>query len=54
MDIVTLTSPSTVHNFTAIARQHGLDPLSLPGNPLFACIGLITEQAAREEGLVIW
>ena len=52
VDIVTLTSPSTVHNFTAIARQHGLDPLSLPGNPLFACIGPITEQAAREEGLV--
>lgn len=52
MDIVTLTSPSTVHNFIAIARQHGLDPLALPGDPLFACIGPITEQAAREEGLV--
>jgi len=52
VDIVTLTSPSTVQSFTAIARQHGLDPLSLPGNPLFACIGPITEQAAREEGLV--
>jgi uroporphyrinogen-III synthase len=52
VDIVTLTSPSTVHNFIALARQEGLDPLSLPGNPLFACIGPITEQAAREEGLV--
>lgn len=52
VDIVTLTSPSTVHNFIAIARQQGLDPLSLPRNPLFACIGPITEQAAREEGLV--
>jgi uroporphyrinogen III methyltransferase / synthase len=52
VDIVTLTSPSTVQNFMAIARQNGLDPLSLPGNPLFACIGPITEQAAREEGLV--
>ena len=50
MDIVTLTSPSTVQNFVAIARQNGLDPLSLPGDPLFACIGPITEQAAREEG----
>ena len=49
-DIVTLTSPSTVQNFAAIARQNGLDPLALPGNPLFACIGPITEQAAREEG----
>ncbi|MBN2116116.1 MAG: uroporphyrinogen-III synthase [Anaerolineales bacterium] len=52
VDIVTLTSPSTVQNFMAIARQSGLDPLRLPGNPLFACIGPITEQAAREDGLV--
>lgn len=51
VDIVTLTSPSTVQNFVAIARHAGLDPLHLPGNPLFACIGPITEQAAREEGL---
>lgn len=51
VDIVTLTSPSTVQNFTAIAQQNGLDSLHLPGNPLFACIGPITEQAAREEGL---
>jgi uroporphyrinogen III methyltransferase/synthase len=51
VEIVTLTSPSTVHNFAAIARQYELDPLSLPGNPLFACIGPITEQAAREQGL---
>jgi uroporphyrinogen-III synthase len=52
VDVITLTSPSTVQNFIAIARQHGLDPLTLPGNPLFACIGPITEQAAREERLV--
>ena len=52
VEVITLTSPSTVHNFISIARQHGLDPLSLPLNPLFACIGPITEQAAREEGLV--
>jgi uroporphyrinogen III methyltransferase / synthase len=51
VDVVTLTSPSTVQNFVSIARQYGLDPLKLPGNPLFACIGPITEQAAREEGL---
>jgi len=50
IDIVTLTSASTVQNLAAIARQNGLDPLSLPGNPLFACIGPITESAAREEG----
>ena len=52
VDVVTLTSPSTVQNFVAIARQNGLNPLELPGNPLFACIGPITKQAAREEGLV--
>ena len=52
VDVVTLTSPSTVQNFVAIARQNGLDPLRLPGNPLYACIGPITEQAAREEGLL--
>ncbi|RPJ24963.1 MAG: uroporphyrinogen-III synthase [Chloroflexi bacterium] len=52
VDIITLTSPSTVQNFAAIAQQNGLDPLHLPGNPLFACIGPITEQAAREAGLV--
>ncbi len=51
VDIVTLTSPSTVQNFVTIAQQNGLDSLHLPGNPLFACIGPITEQAAREEGL---
>ena len=52
VDVVTLTSPSTVQNFMAIARGHGLDPLDLPNRPLFACIGPITGQAAREEGLV--
>lgn len=48
VNVVTLTSPSTVQNFVAIAKQNGLDPLNLPNNPLFACIGPITEQAARE------
>lgn len=52
VDVVTLTSPSTVQNFVAICKQIGLDPLNLPNNPLFACIGPITEQAAKEEGLV--
>lgn len=52
VDVVTLTSPSTVQNFVAVARQNGLDPLNLPNNPLFACIGPITEKAAREEGLI--
>lgn len=52
VDVITLTSPSTVQNFIAIARQNGLDPLRLPKNPVFACIGPITEEAARDEGLI--
>lgn len=52
VDIVTLTSPSTVQNFIAIAQRLGLDAAHLPGDPLFACIGPITEQAARAAGLV--
>lgn len=52
VDVITLTSPSTVQNFIVIARQNGLDPLNLPGNPLFSCIGPVTEQAARAAGLV--
>lgn len=51
VDVITLTSPSTVQNFIAVARQNGFDPLRLPNNPLFACIGPITEQAAKEAGL---
>ena len=50
-DVITLTSPSTVRNFVVIARQNGLDPLHLPNQPVFACIGPITKQAAEEEGL---
>ena len=51
VDAITLTSPSTVQNFIAIAEENGLDPRNLPNNPHFACIGPITEQAAREAGL---
>ena len=51
VDVITLTSPSTVQNFIAITQQNGLNPLKLPNNPLFACIGPITEQAAKELGL---
>lgn len=50
VDVVTFTSASAVENFVALTRQHGLDPLNLPNRPLFACIGPITEQAAREAG----
>ena len=51
VDAITLTSPSTVQNFIAIAEQHGLNPRNLPNHPVFACIGPITEQAAKEAGL---
>ena len=52
VDVITLTSSSTVQNFVAICKQNGFDPLNLPNDPLFACIGPITEQTAKEEGLV--
>lgn len=52
VDVITFTSESTVENFVAMMRQNKLDALNLPNNPLFACIGPITEQAARDEGLV--
>lgn len=51
VDVITLTSASTVQNFIAVLEQNGLDPKHLPSNPLFACIGPITEQAAKEAGL---
>ena len=50
VDVITLTSPSTVQNFLAVVRRNGLDPFSLPGGPVFSCIGPITERAARAEG----
>src|SRR5215216_3040172 len=52
VDIITFTSPSTVWNFVDIVRKNGLDPLNLPGDPLFACIGPITKKAAEEAGFV--
>jgi uroporphyrinogen III methyltransferase/synthase len=51
VQVVTLTSPSTVQNFVAMARTAGLDPLALPDNPVFACIGPVTAQAAQAENL---
>ncbi|MFZ6029908.1 MAG: uroporphyrinogen-III synthase [Chloroflexota bacterium] len=51
VDAVTFTSPSTVENFTIVARRAGFDPAHLPGDPFFACIGPITRQAAEGTGL---
>ncbi|MDP2995085.1 MAG: uroporphyrinogen-III synthase [Anaerolineales bacterium] len=53
VDVVTFTSPSTVHNFVQIVRQNGLDPFHLPAAPKIACIGPITERTAREEGFEV-
>lgn len=50
VDAVVFTSPSTVENFVQIVRRLGLDPLRLPARPKIACIGPITEAAARAEG----
>jgi len=50
VDVVTFTSASTVENFIAIARKYQLEPINLPHQPLIACIGPITEQAAKEAG----
>lgn len=50
VDVITFTSASTVENFVAITRENRLDPLHLANDPLMACIGPITEQAAREAG----
>jgi uroporphyrinogen III methyltransferase/synthase len=53
VDWITFTSPSTVQNFVRILRSSGLDPLDLPGKPRIACIGPITEQAARLAGFAV-
>ena len=47
VDAVTFTSPSTVRNFIKLAKEFDIDPFNLP---LFACIGPVTEKAAREAG----
>jgi uroporphyrinogen-III synthase len=50
---ITLTSSSTARNFAAVLYAAGLDPLALPGDPVYACIGPITADTAREEGLPV-
>lgn len=53
VDVVTFTSSSTVRNFIGLIRQAGLDPAGLPGKPLYACIGPVTAQTAREADLPV-
>lgn len=53
VDVITFTSGSTVRNFITIARQAGLNPHHLPGDPSMACIGPKTAQVAEEMGLKV-
>jgi uroporphyrinogen III methyltransferase/synthase len=53
VDAITLTSASTAHGFVSQMRAAGNDPRALPGNPLYACIGPITADAAIIEGLTV-
>ncbi|MFP3854131.1 MAG: uroporphyrinogen-III synthase [Anaerolineales bacterium] len=48
VDAITFTSPSTAKNFTSILKAQSMDPISLPGDPLIACIGPITAEAAGD------
>lgn len=52
VDVITFTSSSTVENFVELSRQAGLDPLNLPGHPVIACIGPITQKTAQDFGYV--
>jgi uroporphyrinogen-III synthase len=45
VDIVTFTSASTVQNFVALTRDRAY------GHPLIVCIGPVTAEAARQQGL---
>jgi uroporphyrinogen III methyltransferase/synthase len=53
VDWITFTSPSTVQNFVEIIRQQKMNPFELKNDPKIACIGPITEKAAKEEGFKV-
>jgi uroporphyrinogen III methyltransferase / synthase len=53
VDWITFTSPSTVQNFVEILRHQNMNPLQLNADPKIACIGPITERAARDEGFEV-
>lgn len=50
VDVITFTSPSTAENFYELILDADLDPVNLPGDPLVACIGPITQAAAHSLG----
>jgi len=51
VDVLTFTSPSTVHHFLSALEGSGFDPRHLPGEPIVACIGPVTAEAAAGAGL---
>lgn len=51
VDYVSFASPSTIDHFVRVMQQNGLDPHSLPGDPVIACIGPITAAVAEKAGL---
>lgn len=51
VDALTFTSPSTLRGFLQLVRQVELDATDLPGEPIVACIGPITANAAAQAGL---
>lgn len=53
VDWITFTSPSTVQNFVEIVRQQKMNPFDLKNDPKIACIGPITDKAARAEGFTV-
>jgi uroporphyrinogen III methyltransferase/synthase len=53
VDWITFTSPSTVQNFVEILRQQKMNPFELVSKLKIACIGPITERAARDQGFEI-
>jgi uroporphyrinogen-III synthase len=51
LDVITFTSGSSARGFLSLLKGTSLDALSLPGEPLIACIGPKTARVAQEAGL---
>lgn len=50
VDVVTFTSPSTVEGFRRVLKASAWDGRRPGGEPVYACIGPITAEAARRAG----
>ena len=51
VDAITFTSPSTVEHFLTIVDSAGFNPFETEPQPIVACIGPITADAAERSGL---